>query len=105
MLCQELRLVLSVVFYVVNENPQNRICFKSCKQQTTTPEIRRFHVLFWIVLTKKMQGESLVLQRFLNFKLYIPVSLKSPLAHSKQTYTESLPLQQFMKNLCRFTGI
>ena len=29
MLCQELRLVLSVVFYVVNENPQNRICFKS----------------------------------------------------------------------------
>lgn len=58
-----------------------------------------------LVLTKKMQGESLVLQRFLNFKLYIPVSLKSPLAHSKQTYTESLPLQQFMKNLCRFTGI
>lgn len=61
--------------------------------------------LFALVLTKKMQGESLVLQRFLNFKLYIPVSLKSPLAHSKQTYTESLPLQQFMKNLCRFTGI
>lgn len=62
-------------------------------------------VSFCLVLTKKMQGESLVLQRFLNFKLYIPVSLKSPLAHSKQTYTESLPLQQFMKNLCRFTGI
>ena len=61
--------------------------------------------LLCLVLTKKMQGESLVLQRFLNFKLYIPVSLKSPLAHSKQTYTESLPLQQFMKNLCRFTGI
>ena len=47
MLCQELRLVLSVVFYVVNENPQNRICFKSCKKQKKTPEIRRFQVLFW----------------------------------------------------------
>ena len=67
-------------------------------------DVRRVF-LFCHVLTKKMQGESLVLQRFLNFKLYIPVSLKSPLAHSKQTYTESLPLQQFMKNLCRFTGI
>lgn len=47
MLCQELRLVLSVVFYVVNENPQNRICSKSCKKQKKTPEIRRFQVLFW----------------------------------------------------------
>ena len=47
MLCQELRLVLSVVFYVVNENPQNRICFKSCKKQKKTPEIRGFQVLFW----------------------------------------------------------
>ena len=53
--CRELRFVLSVVFYVVNENPQNRICFKSCKKQKKTPEIRRFQVLFWIVLTKKMQ--------------------------------------------------
>ena len=47
MLCQELRLVLSVVFYVVNENPQNRICSKSCKKKKKTPEIRRFQVLFW----------------------------------------------------------
>ena len=47
MLCQELRLVLSVVFYVVNENPQNRIRSKSCRNQKKTPEIRRFQVLFW----------------------------------------------------------
>ena len=55
MLCQELRLVLSVVFYVVSENPQNCIGSKSCRNQKKTPEIRRFQVLFWIVLTKKMQ--------------------------------------------------
>ena len=53
--CRELRFVLSVVFYVVNENPQSRIGSKSCKKQKKTPEIRRFQVLFWIVLTKKMQ--------------------------------------------------
>ena len=47
MLCQELRLVLSVVFYVVNKNPQNRIRSKSCKKQKKTPEIQRFQVLFW----------------------------------------------------------
>ena len=46
MLCQELRLVLSVVFYVVNENLQNRIRSKSCKKQKKTPKIRRFQVLF-----------------------------------------------------------
>ena len=45
--CRELRFVLSVVFYVVNENPQSRICSKSCKKQKKTPEIRRFQVLFW----------------------------------------------------------
>ena len=45
--CRELRLVLSVVFYVVNQNPQNRIRSKSCKKQKKTPEIRRFQVLFW----------------------------------------------------------
>ena len=44
--CRELRFVLSVVFYVVNENPQNRIGSKSCKKQKKTPEIRRFQVLF-----------------------------------------------------------
>lgn len=38
--CRELRFVLSVVFYVVNENPQNCICSKSCKKQKKTPEIR-----------------------------------------------------------------
>ena len=31
--CWELRFVLSVVFYVVNENPQNRIRSKSCKSK------------------------------------------------------------------------
>ena len=44
--CRELRFVLSVVFYVVNENPQNRIGSKSCKKQKKTPEIRRFQVFF-----------------------------------------------------------
>ena len=47
MSCRELRFVLSVVFYVVNENPQSRIGSKSCKKQKKTPEIRRFQVLFW----------------------------------------------------------
>ena len=45
--CRELRFVLSVVFYVVNGNPQSRIGSKSCKKQKKTPEIRRFQVLFW----------------------------------------------------------
>ena len=40
--CRELRFVLSVVFYVVNKNPQNRIRSKSCKKQKKTPEIQRF---------------------------------------------------------------
>ena len=31
--CWELRFVLSVVFYVVNENPQNRIRSKGCKSK------------------------------------------------------------------------
>ena len=44
--CRELRFVLSVVFYVVNENPQSRIGSKSCKKQKKTPEIRRFQVFF-----------------------------------------------------------
>ena len=36
--CRELRFVLSVVFYVVSENPQNRIGSKSCRNQKKTPE-------------------------------------------------------------------
>ena len=44
--CRELRFVLSVVFYVVNENPQNRIRSKSFQNQKKTPEIRRFQVFF-----------------------------------------------------------
>ena len=44
--CRELRFVLSVVFYVVNENPQNRIRSKSLKNKKKTPEIRRFQVFF-----------------------------------------------------------
>ena len=47
MSCRELRFVLSVVFYVVNENPQNRIRSKSCKKQKKTPETVGFQVLFW----------------------------------------------------------
>ena len=39
--------LLSVVFYVVNKNPQNRIRSKSCRNQKKTPEIRGFQVLFW----------------------------------------------------------
>ena len=46
--CRELRFVLSVVFYVVNENLQNRIRSKSCKKQKKTPETVGFQVLFWI---------------------------------------------------------
>ena len=45
--CRGLRFVLSVVFYVVNENPQSRILSKSCKKKEKTPEILRFQVLFW----------------------------------------------------------
>lgn len=45
--CRELRFVLSVVFYVVNENLQNRIRSKSCKKQKKTPETVGFQVLFW----------------------------------------------------------
>ena len=45
--CRELRFVLSVVFYVVNENLQNRIRSKSCKKQKKTPETIGFQVLFW----------------------------------------------------------
>ena len=40
--CRELRFVLSVVFYVVNENPQSRIGSKSCKkakENTRNPKI------------------------------------------------------------------
>ena len=36
--CRELRFVLSVVFYVVSENPQNCIGSKSCRNQKKTPE-------------------------------------------------------------------
>ena len=54
--CRELRFVLSVVFYVVSENPQNCIGSKSCRNQKKTPEIRRFQVLFCRVSTEKMQN-------------------------------------------------
>ena len=43
--CRGLRFVLSVVFYVVNENPQNRIRLKSCKKQKKIPETIGFQVL------------------------------------------------------------
>ncbi len=44
---REHRFILSVVFYVVNENPQNCIRPKSFQKQKKTPEIRRFQVYFW----------------------------------------------------------
>ena len=50
--CRELRFVLSVVFYVVSENPQNYIGSKSCRNQKKTPEIRRFQVFFMELLTR-----------------------------------------------------
>ena len=40
--CRELRFILSVVFYVVNENSQNRIRSKSCINQKKTPESEDF---------------------------------------------------------------
>ena len=65
--CRELRFVLSVVFYVVNENPQSRIGSKSCKKQKKTPEIRRFQVLFCHVLIKKIHSQSIAPQGFAAF--------------------------------------
>ena len=59
--------LLSVVFYVVSENPQNCIGSKNCRNQKKTPEIRRFQVLFCRVLTEKMQEQSLVSQGFAGF--------------------------------------
>ena len=44
--CRELRFVLSVVFYVVNENPQSRIGSKSCKKQKKAPKTEVFDA-FW----------------------------------------------------------
>ena len=40
--CRELRFVLSVVFYVVNKNPQNRIRSKSCRNQKKHPKSEDF---------------------------------------------------------------
>lgn len=51
--------LLSVAFYVVNKNPQNRIRSKSCRNQKKTPEIRRFQVLFCHVLAEKILDFSL----------------------------------------------
>lgn len=65
--CRELRFVLSVVFYVVSENPQNCIGSKSCRNQKKTPEIRRFQVLFCHVLIKKIHSQSIAPQGFAAF--------------------------------------
>ena len=59
MSCRELRFVLSVVFYVVNENPQNCICSKSCKKQKKTPEIRRFQVFLELLTRFELVTSSL----------------------------------------------
>ena len=67
MSCRELCFVLSVVFYVINKNPQNRIRSKSCKKQKKTPEIRRFQVLFCHVLIKKIHSQSIAPQGFAAF--------------------------------------
>lgn len=65
--CRELRFVLSVVFYVVSENPQNCIGSKSCRNRKKTPEIRRFQVLFCHVLIKKIHSQSIAPQGFAAF--------------------------------------
>lgn len=57
--CRELRFVLSVVFYVVNENPQSRIGSKSCKKQKKTPEIRRFQVFLELLTRFELVTSSL----------------------------------------------
>ena len=57
--CRELRFVLSVVFYVVNENLQNRIRSKSCKKQKKTPEIRRFQVFLELLTRFELVTSSL----------------------------------------------
>ncbi len=40
--CRELRFILSVVFYVVNENSQNRIRSKSCKSKRKRQKFANF---------------------------------------------------------------
>ena len=50
--CRELRFVLSVVFYVVSENPQNYIGSKSCRNQKKTPEIRTISGVVLELLTR-----------------------------------------------------
>lgn len=72
MSCRELRFVLSVVFYVVNENPQNCICSKSCKKQKKTPEIRRFQVFFGAA-DQIRTGDPILTKRFLVFFIIISV--------------------------------
>ena len=75
--CRELRFVLSVVFYVVSENPQNCIGSKSCRNQKKTPEIRRFQALFGaagqirtadLILTKRRRAfQPLLYKAFRRF--------------------------------------
>ena len=57
--CRELRFVLSVVFYVVSENPQNCIGSKSCRNQKKTPEIRRFQVFLELLTRFELVTSSL----------------------------------------------
>ena len=57
--CRELRFILSVVFYVVNEDPQNRIRSKSCRNQKKTPEIRRFRVFLELLTRFELVTSSL----------------------------------------------
>ena len=57
--CRELRFVLSVVFYVVSENPQNYIGSKSCRNQKKTPEIRRFQVFLELLTRFELVTSSL----------------------------------------------
>ena len=70
--CRELRFVLSVVFYVVSENPQNCIGSKSCRNQKKTPEIRRFQVFFGAA-DQIRTGDLILTKRFLVFFIIISV--------------------------------
>ena len=72
MSCRELRFVLSVVFYVVNEDPQNCIGSKSCRNQKKTPEIRRFQVFFGAA-DQIRTGDLILTKRFLAFFIIISV--------------------------------
>ena len=68
--CRELRFILSVVFYVVNENSQNRIRSKSCKSKRK----RQKSANFWCCSGAAGQirtADLILTKRFLVFFIII----------------------------------